>query len=164
MQDILARMPKRAKNRLFFFPNSRFLRLFDFRRRQQARHAPETHGERIRIVQQRRGRRGQDARHAETDQHKVEADDVSVIRVDPVHERAAEPPQCQKRIEVVRADGDVRHLAGDGRAVADGDSAAASASESAGESFTPSPSMITRRPASCSRRMKLALSSGRTSE
>ena len=38
----------------------------------------------------------------------------------------------------------------------------ASASERAGESFTPSPSMMTLRPASCSRRMKFALSSGRT--
>ena len=66
---------------------------------QQIRHALEADGERGHVVQQRRGRRGQDARHAETDQHKVEADDVSVIRVDPVHEAdflpvLARRPKC----------------------------------------------------------------------
>lgn len=105
MQDILVCVPEQVKNRLFFFETADFRAYSISAGGQQARHAPETHGERIRIVQQRRGCRGQDARHAETDQHKVEADDVSVIRVDPVHERAAEPPQCQKRMEVVRADG-----------------------------------------------------------
>ena len=39
----------------------------------------------------------------------------------------------------------------------------ASASESAGESFTPSPIMMTVRPAAFSARMKAALSSGSTS-
>ena len=40
----------------------------------------------------------------------------------------------------------------------------ASDSLSAGESFTPSPIMMTRRPASCSARINAALSSGSTSE
>ena len=100
--------------------------------------------------------------HAQDDQHEVEAHDEAVIPVDAPHQRLAELPQRHQLEQVLRGNGDVGDLPGDGGAGVEM-AMPTSASDRAGESLTPSPTMMTVRPAAFSSRIKAALSSGRTS-
>lgn len=60
---------------------------------QEVRHALEADGECGHVVQQRRGRRRQDTKHAEHDEREVEAHDETVVAVDAGHELLAERAQ-----------------------------------------------------------------------
>ena len=103
--------------------------------------------ERGRVVQQRRERRGLDTPgHAQADEHEVEADDGAVIRVGcGACSAALKRPQGHKR---VRGRSTSTVMSATSRAMAAPSLMAmpASASDRAGESFTPSPSMMTVRP------------------
>ena len=72
-------------------------------------------------MQHRRGRRHEDARNAQTDERAVEADHEAVVCVDAAHEVLRDAAQRDQLEQAFRRDGDVRDLARDGSAVADGD-------------------------------------------
>ena len=106
--------------------------------------------------------REHDGEHAEHDERKIEAHDEAVVAVDARHELLTEGAQRDEREQILGRDRDIRDLARDGGTARNGD--ARVASDRAGESFTPSPIMMTLRPAAFSFSTKLALSSGSTSE
>ena len=88
---------------------------------QQIRHALEADGERGHVVQQRRGRRRQNAEHAEHDERKIEAHDEAVVAVDARHELLTEGAQRDEREQILGRDRDIRDLARDGGAARNGD-------------------------------------------
>ena len=83
---------------------------------QQIRHALEADGERGHVVQQRRGRRRQNAEHAEHDERKIEAHDEAVVAMDARHELLTEGAQRDEREQILGRDRDIRDLARDGGA------------------------------------------------
>ena len=71
-------------------------------------------------MQQSRGGRRKDAECPQGDQRAVEAHDKAVIPVDASHELLGELPQQHQLPQILRRDGDIRHLPGDAGPAADG--------------------------------------------
>ena len=72
-------------------------------------------------MQQGGGGGGQDPGHAQQDQSQVEGHDEAVVPVDAPHQGLAHGPEVDQGGEIVRRDGDIRDLPGDGRPGGDGD-------------------------------------------
>ena len=66
--------------------------------------------------------RSQDACHAQYNEPQVETDNGMVIPLDPLCHSGADFFQGYKLIQVIGGDGNIRHLTGNGRSFADGDS------------------------------------------
>lgn len=71
-------------------------------------------------MQQGRGGRRDETRHARHDQQGVEGDDGPVVAVDALHQLGAEPTQGHQLKQAVRGNGDVRNLLGNGSSRVDG--------------------------------------------
>ena len=87
---------------------------------QQIGHVFQTDAQCGGIVQQRGYCGRQYPRYAQGDQRQVEGHDKPVAAVDPIHQRFTELTQRHQLKEILRGNGDVGDLSGDGRAGGDG--------------------------------------------
>ena len=104
---------------------------------------------------------GADARHAQKNQAQIEAHNEAVVPMDAIHKALTDAPQCHQLEQILGGDGDIGDLPCDGGTGGDGDTGIGL--RQGRESLTPSPIMMTCVRRHASRRMKSALSSGRTS-